>query len=295
MRAIVHSIHSQVPGTVAALNQRYDTILSLDSHHDVSLGGDYGVYPEGLRMIAKRTSVHADLRDVSGGVAALKGHPPARGSRPEVIVAIPERMLARHASDVELKLPPDLRMADLAESISSVVEFLRTTVGIEVYASPPRALTALVPRMHGPGPWLLDVDVDYMREMQEECYTQIRRTAPGVLQSVSNVVGFIEDTRPETITISEVMVSAIRDEASNFSGFRRALEAIGYEIEERGIYQNDQEVLDGIAVCREFYDKVSTRLMIAHMDAMMRGEFGSFEREERDAARAFFRSRGYTV
>jgi hypothetical protein len=134
-----------------------------------------------------------------------------------------------------------------------------------------------------------------MREMQEECYTQIRKTAPGVLQSMSNVIHFIEGSRPETIMISEVKVSAIRDEASNFSGFRTALEAIGYEIEERGIYENDQEVLDGIAVCREFYDKVSTRLMIEHMDAMMRGELGGFEKEERAAARAFFRSKGYAV
>jgi len=295
MRAIVHSIHSQVPETIAELNQRFDRILSLDSHLDVSLGGDYGVYPEALRIIAKRTSVHADLRDVTGGVAALKGPTPRRGPPPEVIVAIPGRMLARHASDVELKLPPNLRTTDQAESISSVVEFLRTTVGIEVYASPPKSLMELVPRMHGPRPWLLDVDVDYMREMQDECYTQIRKTAPGVLQSMSNIIRFIEGSRPETITISEVMVSAIRDEASTFSRFRAALEATGYEFEERGIYQDDQQVLDGISVCKEFYRKVSTRLMIEHMDAMMRGELGDFEKEERAAAKAFFRSKGYVV
>jgi hypothetical protein len=295
MRAIVHSIHSQVPETIAGLGRKVDTILSLDSHLDVSLGGDYGVYPEPLRIIAKRTSVHADLRDVTGGVAALRDRSAARTRPPEVTVGIPERMLARHASDVELKLPPALRTADRSESISSVVEFLRTAVGIEVYPSPPESLEALVPRVRSSRSWVLDVDVDYMREMQDECYTQIRNTAPGVLQSMSNVVRFIEDSRPETITISEVMVSAVRDRASNFSGFRSALEAIGYEIEERGIYRSDQEVLDGISVCKEFYRRVSRRLMVEHMDAMMRGELGDFEKEEKAAAMAFFRSRGYEL
>jgi hypothetical protein len=295
MRAIVHSIHSQVPETIAGLGRKVDTILSLDSHLDVSLGGDYGVYPEPLRIIAKRTSVHADLRDVTGGVAALGDRSAARVRPPEVTVGIPERMLARHASDVELKLPPALRTADRSESISSVVEFLRTAVGIEVYPSPPESLEALVPRVRSSRSWVLDVDVDYMREMQDECYTQIRNTAPGVLQSMSNVVRFIEDSRPETITISEVMVSAVRDRASNFSGFRSALETIGYEIEERGIYRSDQEVLDGISVCKEFYSRVSRRLMVEHMDAMMRGELGDFEKEEKAAARAFFRSRGYKL
>ena len=71
-RAIVHSIHSQVPETIAGLNRRFDMILSLDSHLDVSLGGDYGVYPSELRIFAQRTSVHSALRDISGGFPPLR-------------------------------------------------------------------------------------------------------------------------------------------------------------------------------------------------------------------------------
>jgi hypothetical protein len=204
-------------------------------------------------------------------------------------------MLVRHASDIEQKLPPALRVRDVQESVSSVADFLRTTIGLEVYPSPPNSLTDLVPRMEGAGKWILDVDVDYMREMQDECYTQIRNTAAGVLQSMASVVQLIEDSTPPVVTISEVRVSAIRDASSNFSRFIGALRDAGYEIEERGVYGSDAEVLRGISVCKEFYRTVSRRLAIDHMDALMRGELAAFEREESAAAGEFFRRRGYAV
>ncbi len=294
-RAIVHSIHSQVPETIAGLNRRFDMILSLDSHLDVSLGGDYGVYPSELRIFAQRTGVHSALRDISGGIHSLRDQSLSRRPRTEVVVAIPERMLARHASDVELGLPPSLRLGDLKESISSVVDFLTATIGIAVYPSPPKSLMGLASLTKKSGSWLLDVDVDYMREMQDECYTQIRNTAPGILQSMSGVIRFIKDCKPKVITISEARVSAIRDKGSSFSGFLGALREMGYSVEEHGVYRTDLEVLKGISVCKEFYRKVSRPLMMDQMDAMMRGDLGGFEERERTAARDFFRSKGYAM
>ena len=295
VRAIVHSIHSQVPETVAGLNRSFDRILSLDSHLDVSLGGDYSVYPPELRIFAERTSVHAALCEISGGLGALSSPSPRRRKGERMIIAIPERMLARHASDVESKLPPSLRVRDQRESIASVADFLRTTLGIDLYPSPPKNLMALGARMDESGAWLLDLDVDYMREMQDECYTQIRNTAPGVLQSMSKVIRFIEGYRPQVITISEVKVSAIRDPGSNFSRLMGALRDVGYRVEERGVYRTDAEVLRGISVCKEFYRTISRRLAIDHMGSMMGGELASFEEEEKRAAGEFFRSKGYRV
>jgi hypothetical protein len=200
MRAIIHSIHSQVPATVSRLGQRFDAIVSMDSHLDVSLGGDDSIYPPELRTFAARTGAHSALRNITGGLSALKGRPPD-GDAPEVIVAVPEAMLARHAMDIDSKLPRSLRVSDQQESIASAVDFLAETMGIEVYPSPPRALGGLVRRMGRTGSWLLDVDVDFMQEMQKECYTRIINPGPGVLQSMSRVVEFIRDSKPETITI----------------------------------------------------------------------------------------------
>jgi hypothetical protein len=289
VRAIVHSIHSQVMETVAGLRLR--EILSLDSHLDVSLGGDPTVYPPALRAIVQRTSVHALMREVSGGVPALGSA--ARRDAPRVVVAIPERMLARHASEVEAMLPRSLRTSDPEESVASVVDFLRERLGIEVHASPPESLTALLPEARAAGPWLLDIDVDCMQEMQDECFTQIRGAAKGVLQPVSSVVEFVRASKPENITVSEAMTGAIRDPGSNFSAFVRALQGIGYVVEERGVYESDAEVIRGIDDCREFYLKVSRPLMKEHMGSMMRGDNSGFESEERLAAREFFRRKGY--
>jgi hypothetical protein len=291
MRAIIHSIHSQVPETVSGLGQRPDAIVSLDSHLDVSLGGDDSIYPRDLRIIAARTGAHSALRHLTGGLPALKG--PPRGDAPEVIVVIPEAMLARHATDIESRLPRSLRISDQGESISSAVGFLAETMGIEIYPSPPRALQGLVRRMERTGSWLLDVDVDYMLEMQKEVYTRIINPGPGVLQSMSSVVEFIRRSKPEVITISEAKVKAIRDAKSNFSAFIGELRAAGYQIEERGVFADDAEVVRAISVCKEFYRTVSTRLMQEHMDAMMRGDTEGFQKAGAVAAKEFFRGKGY--
>jgi hypothetical protein len=292
MRAIIHSIHSQVPETVSRLGTRFDAIVSMDSHLDVSLGGDDSIYPRELRIIAARTGAHSALRNITGGLSALMGRKP-EGDAPEVIVVVPEAMLTRHAIDIESKLPRSLRVSDQEESIASAVDFLAETMGIEVYPSPPRALRGLIRRMGRTGSWLLDVDVDYMQEMQKECYTRIINPGPGVLQSMSRVVEFIRDSKPETITISEAKVAAIRDGRSAFSAFIEELKTEGYQIEERGVYANDAEVARAISVCKEFYRTVSRRLMLEHMDAMIRGDMEGFQKAEAVAARQFFRAKGY--
>jgi hypothetical protein len=290
MRAIIHSIHSQVPETVVGLGKRFDAIVSMDSHLDVSLGGDGSIYPEALVVIVARTAAHSALRNITGGLPALRGR--SKSTAPQLIVAIPQAMLARHATDIESNLPPSLRVSDPEESVASAVDFLRETLGIEVYPSPPRSLQALARRMEGKS-WLLDVDVDYMQEMQKEVYTRIINPAPGVLQSMARVVEFIRKSRPETITISEAKVAAIRDPKSNFSAFIGELRRAGYDIEERGVYADDAEVVRGIAICKEFYRTVSRKLMLEHMDEMMRGDMGAFQRAEAVAAKEFFKGKGY--
>jgi hypothetical protein len=250
----------------------------MDSHLDVSHGGDASIYPADLKIIVGRTGAHSALRHTKGVS--------------KVIAVVPNAMLARHAMDIESKLPPSLRISDQEESISSSVDFLAETMGIEVYPSPPRALRGLARRLEDTR-WLLDVDVDYMQEMQKECYTRIINPEPGVLQSMMRVVEFIKKSRPETITISEAKVAAIRDAESNFSSFIEELKAAGYQIEERGIFASDTEVVRAISVCKEFYRTVSRRLMQDHMGEMMRGDMAGFQKAEAIAAKMFFGSKGY--
>lgn len=295
MRAIVQSIHSQVPGTITSLGRRFDMIISMDSHLDVSLGGDDQFYPKELRAIAARTGAHAAIRNMTGGLESLRKRRPGDHFLSRFIVVIPHLMLAKHAADVDSRLPASLRLHDEEKSIASVVEFLTGTMGVEIYESPPRPLSNLARLARGNRSWILDLDVDYIYEMQKECYTQIRGTEPGVLQSMSNVVQYIQESRPETIILSEARVSAIRDSKSNFSRLIANLNAVGYEIEERGVFESDAEVLRGISVCKEFYRTISRDLMVQQMPAMMRGDLKGFKEKEEAAARKFFRSKGYAV
>jgi hypothetical protein len=284
MRAIIHSIHSQVPRTIAKMNRPFDVILSLDSHLDISLGGDDRIYPKELRMIARRTGAHTAMREIGG---------PRPPSKMRVIVVIPQRMLARHAVDIESNLPRPLRILDADESITSVVDFLEKKRGIEVFQSPPESLLELVRHVKKARSWLLDIDVDYMQEMQNECYTRIINPKPGVLQSKGRVVDFLHASKPEIVTISEAKVSAIRDPRSVFSNFVSELKKMGYEIEEEHIAANDAEVMKGISVCKEFYRTVSKKLMVTHMDEMMNNDFEVYRRAERVAAKRFFEEKGY--
>jgi hypothetical protein len=107
------------------------------------------------------------------------------------------------------------------------------------------------------------------------------------------VVEFIKKSKPETITISEAKVAAIRDARSNFSSFIEELKEVGYQIEERGIFGSDAEVVRDISVCKEFYRTVSRRLMLDHMSEMIRGDMEGFQKAEAIAAKKFFRSKGY--
>jgi hypothetical protein len=217
------------------------------------------------------------------------------GSQPRLIVVMPERMLAAHAMDVESQLPRSLRISNLQDSISSSVDFLKERMGIEVYQSPPRSLLRLVRLTRKTRGWILDVDVDYMHEMQRECYTRIIERETGVLQTMSNVLAFIKEARPDTITISEAKVTAIRNPKSGFSSFVADLKAMGYLIEERGIFTSDTEVLKGISVCREFYRKVSRVLLTSHIQTMMKGDLEDFQEQEEAAAKQFFRDKGYST
>ena len=283
MRAIVHNIHSQVPATVRRLGRGIGTIVSLDSHLDVSLGEDDDVYPSELLDIARRTSAHTELRRIVG----------ENSTQGRVIVAIPQAMFLRHVQDVESDLPGELRSEGERQAISSVARFLAKERGIEVFQSPPRGLRQLAGKVRGTKSWVLDIDIDYMTEMQSDCYTQILENTK-VLQSCKNVLRFVRDTKPEVITISEVRVSAFQSKGSAFSRFADELTKIGYGVEVGSMAGDDAPVEEGISDCYEFYKKVSKSLVKKHRDEMIRGDFAGFRRDERAKAKVFFTEKGYT-
>ncbi len=59
------------------------------------------------------------------------------------------------------------------------------------------------------------------------------------------------------------------------------------------MYASDAEVVRAISICKEFYRTVSKRLMLEHMDSMIRGDVEGFRRAEAVAAKQFFEAKGY--
>ena len=70
------------------------------------------------------------------------------------------------------------------------------------------------------------------------------------------MVRFIEKTSPPVITLSEAKLAAIRDAHSRFSSLVDELKRLGYEVEEAGLVESDEEILrhrvdDVVAMIKE--------------------------------------------
>ena len=250
------------------------------------------IYPKELRVMARRTGAHTAFRRLSRASSELWAGEPL-GPLPRLLVVIPELMLAAHARDVEAQLPSSLRLADAQASIECCLDYLENAMGIKVFQSPPNPLRKLVPLTKRAGPWVLDIDVDYIHEMQGECYTRVINPGRGVLQKKQSVIELVREARPSTITLSEAKVSAIRDPGSAFSGLVAEFRAMGYEISERAVFESDAEVMNGIAVCREFYARVSRVLARKSIRDGRKG-VEDFREAETVAAKKFFRDKGYS-
>lgn len=291
-RVLVHSIHSQVTYTLEELQEPFDLIVSLDSHLDVSLGGDREAFPEELHLAAERTSVHTVFRRLYGELPMLRKDPDS-SSRPDIVITIPGRMFESHIAIQQRDY--SVQLAQPGENpVDSYTSFLRDVLGLDVYQSPPGSLFGLLERTRKANDWLLDIDVDYMQDMQGECYSPITKGLKiGNLQNATHVLNFIQRSNPGTITLSEAKVAAIRDPKSNLSKFLGGLRSLGYEVEEKAIFENDHVIEKQIKDCADFHIEVARGMLAKRMGQNPRFSLEDFGEDERRAGREFFRKRGY--
>ncbi len=293
--AIVHSLHSQVAGTLWALDREFDLIVSMDSHLDTSLAGDADVYPKELEVYMRRTGIHMAFREMFGGIPFVRKKVETEEAA-QVIIAISESMFAKHALDINELLTvavPEARNSLDKNPLEYYADFLARYFGVGIYLSPPNSLMGLLPFVRVSDNWLLDIDVDYMQDMQNEAYTSIRNAESGQLQRMTHVLNFIRRAQPELITLSEAKAAAIRNPRSNFSTFLSKLRSGGYRVEEAHILEDDEETLRRIKDCEDFYLTTSKGVLIGNLQ---RGEsLDKMHREEQAKAKEFFRSRGYAV
>jgi len=255
-----------VPETVAEMDERFDLLVSLDAHIDdhFGVGESIEAFPDRIKLAALRASAHAELRYCMGK------YPPLRGPNdfaPDMVLVLSRTSLITHVATIENMLEESGAANDsLEESLPlSYERFLKDVLGIEMYLFPPRDLMKLSKRTEITDFWLLDVDVDYMNDMQGECYTPMKKAGPGDLGWSGQVLRFIRKCKPDVITISEAKVEAIRNQNSAFSRFTARLSSNGYKLEESDIFESDKEAEDRLSLYQEFYEKVQKGLVMKNL------------------------------
>lgn len=291
--AIVHSFHSQVPDTVADLEDWLDLVICLDAHLDLSFGvreSQEGM-PEKIKLAALRASAHSQLRRCTGNMPALR-EPDEFVA--EMLLVVPRSCLITYVAGLEKDLDEVGAAGDLRSEnpVASYVELLKDHYGIELYLSPPQDLMKLAERTRNADHWLLDIDVDYMYDMQKECYTPMKKAGPGDLRWSERVLRFVRKCKPDLITISEAKVQAMRDPNSVFSGFATRLKSVGYELHERVVFRSDKEAQELLDLYQEYYEKVQKGLMVKNVAGFVRtrtpGNDDQYYAELVKAQREFF-------
>ena len=301
-RAIVHNFHSQVCKTLHKLDVEPDLIVALDSHLDWFWGVKNIVesMPKRIRLAASRASAHTLIRRAVGDLPILlkvEGRP--IDFLPEMILVIPQISLnhyvLEHVKEIQqLILGGAISPDQIGNPLESFLNYLSSFLGIGVFTSPPKNLMKLVDMLREAEFPLLDLDVDYLQELQTECYTPIKYAHPGQLGWAAQTLRVIRKTKPPLITISEVKVAATQEPNSSFSKLVSRLKNWGYKIEYKLIFDNDEEAERLIKIYQEFYEGVQKPLERKHRmepDYLSKEALGRYLKELKEATKRYFRQR----
>lgn len=289
--AIIHSFHSQVYQTLADFE--FDFIFSLDSHLDTQMGftDHLDLIPEDVQLAALRASAHTLIRRALGELPILlEAEELPNNLHPDMILAIPQ-----------VSLDTDIfeKMSMVHESLKNTeanfyrfrkhkefwLKYLKKFWGIKIYLSPPNNLLKFVKKINKADYALIDLDVDYIYELQNECYSPFKIAQPNQLGKIQKVISLIRKTKPTLITISEAKVKAMKNIKSKFSWFIKQLKILGYKIEYEQIFDDDKEAEQLLSIHKEYYEKIQKPLMKKHFADLFSD---SFHNKLMEATRKYF-------
>ena len=264
--------------------------MALDSHLDVFWGAKDIVesMPRRIRLAAGRASAHTLIRRALGDLPiSLRMEGLSADFLPEMILVVPRIALNRHVLEY-------LAPSHAHNPLEGFLSYLTKVLGIKVFTSPPKNLLKLVNLLREAKYTILDLDVDYLQELQTECYTPIEYAQPGQLGWTGRVLKLIRKTKPSIITISEAKITAIQKPGSNFSKLTSRLKSLGYSIEYNTKFDNDEEAERLIKIFQEFNEEVQKPLGRKHV--MERGSLSSeattkYLEELKEATKRYFRER----
>ena len=267
-----------------------DLIVAFDSHIDWFWGVKDIIesMPKQIRLVAGRASAHTLIRRAVGDLPmVLMAEGLSVDLLPEMILVIPRISLHHHILEYS-------EWIGVKDPLKSFLGYLSKFVGIKVFTSPPKNVMKLKDMLRESEHSVLDLDVDYLQELQTECYTPIEHAQPGQLGMVPQMLRFIRKTKPEIITMSEAKVTAMREPKSNFSRFIGHLKNMGYKISRKTIFDNDEEAERLIKIYQEFYEGVQKpleRKRRMEPDYFSKEAFERYHKELKEATKRYFRQR----
>ncbi|MDI6905292.1 MAG: hypothetical protein QMD13_07390 [Candidatus Bathyarchaeia archaeon] len=253
--------------------------------------------PKQIRLAAIRASAHTMIRRVLGDLPIfLKAEGLPIDFLPEMILVVPRISLNEYVLEQAKKmrdiiLGGALLPNKLRDPMETCLSYLSECLGIKVYTSPPKNLMKLADMLREAEYALLDLDVDYLQELQSECYTPIKYTQLGQLCWTAQMLKLVRKTKPPLITISEAKVAAIQETKSNFSRLIGRLKNLGYKIKYKRIFTNDEEAERLIKVYQEFYEGVQKPLekkQREERDYLSKEAFERNHKELKEAAKKYF-------
>jgi hypothetical protein len=262
----VNSFHTS---SLELLDDKPDAIVSFDSHLDISFGGGNRYlkqalsYPFPLRATLLRASIHGLLR---------RGLPdiPIYLVAPETCYLSRIHLDARDASAIEDTSISEQEIKDFTDKW--IEEFLK----IKLFLSPPRNLKHLsqTVRKHTA---VFDIDIDYMQEFQDVCYTRAPRIVLDdvdvtKLGSLNDIIKAVRLLHPDIIIVSEIKRCEIAKPESPFSKMMSFFRNLGYDIELGELVDNDTTALKALEIAENF-DKTLPHVRKDSMNSLKQFEY----------------------
>jgi hypothetical protein len=230
-----------------------------------------------------RASAHFLIRQATGGIPLFKKDIPL----PEFIIVAPQESVNTYVSIMTEKIinATDIRYRSFGEAKDRYLKSLKRIHGIKIFESPPTNLLKLIKIVNKINYTILDIDIDYISELQNECYTKMKGLSSNQLGSLDKVLNLIRKSKPQLITVSEVKASAIVNEKSNFSKLIKNLESIGYDVEYKLVYDDDEEPQKILNIYQKFVENIQEPLVNKYVPDIITDDFN---KEIKKATKQYF-------
>lgn len=276
----VHTFHSQVPETLINLDIDPDVIFSFDTHLDLQIGikEHLDAIPESYRTIALRVNAHTDIRRAFGEIpffVSLEERDYLENC--PLFLIVPQIGFETDIASLRQNVESTHEGGEFYSSLINVTKktfnaqkkirksFLKGMFDINIFESPPKNLGKFIDKINPRHESIWDIDVDYISDFQDECYTPLKNAERTLLGNLNRVLKAIRKYSPEVITISEAKNSVINRSSSKFFKFIKKIKKLDYEVNYKNVIdKTDKELFNLMEKYKKYVLNIKEPLQIKY-------------------------------